>query len=147
MTIDNKLYCVIYSLKITKFDSVVPEESTYDFILCNDGEEFYFLKMNCDTNRLFVPYIVMDEMENIANTLRKITLLTRFSNSEDMRRSFKPTIKIKLDKDYYSIYTLNDLLTIGEKIDLKKYGYKITKSFKPVTYHIDMENEPININI
>ena len=148
MTIDNKLYCVIYSLKITKFDSVIPEEFIYDFILCNNGEEFYFLRMDYNIDRLFIPYIVMDEMENIANTLRKITLLTRFADSEkDMHRGIKPEIQIKLDKDYYKLYTLNDLLTIGERIDLKNYGYKITKSFKPVTYHIDMENEPINITI
>lgn len=145
MTIDNKLYCVIFSLKITKFDSVIPEESIYDFILCNDGEEFYFLAIDYNTDKLFAPYIVMDEMENITNTLRKITLLTKFVDSEN--RSFKPCIQFKLDKDYYTLYTLNDLLTIGERIDLKNYGYKITKSFKPVTYHIDMENEPINITI
>lgn len=146
MTIDNKLYCVIYTLSITDFNSVVPEEFIYDFILCNDGEEFYFLKIDYNADKLFVPWIVMDEMENITNTFRKITLLTRFADEKDID-SFKPCIQFKLGKDYYTLYTLNDLLTIGEKIDLKNYSYKITKSFKPVTYHIDMDNEPINITI
>ena len=145
MTIDNKLYCVIYTLKITKFDSVIPEEFTYNFILCNDGKEFYFLKIDYNTDKLFAPYIVMDEMENITDTLKKITLLTMFVDSENY--GSKPCIHFKLDKDCYTLYTLNDLLTIGEKIDLKNYSYKITKSFKPVTYHIDMDNEPINITI
>jgi len=145
MTIDNKLYCAIYSLKITKFDSVIPEESTYDFILCHNDEEYYFLAIDYESDKLFIPYIVMDKMENIIKTLSKITLLTRFTKYADINEA-KPNVRLSIAKDYH-IYTLNDLLTIGERIDLKNYSYKITKSFKPVTYHIDMENEPINITI
>lgn len=147
MIIDNKLYCVIYTLSITDFNSVVPTESIYDFILCNNGEEFYFIKIDYSTDKLFAPYIVIDEMEKITNILKKITLLTIFADSEKDMNSSLPGVQFKLDKEYYSIFTLNDLLTIGEKIDLKNYSYKITKSFKPVTYHIDMDNEPINITI
>ena len=146
MIIDNKLYCVIYSLKITKFDSVIPEEAIYDFILCNNGEEFYFLAIDYNSDNFFIPYIVMDKIENITNILDKVSLLTRFTKVADIRDTSKPRISLNVAKDYY-IYTLNDLITIGERIDLKNYSYKITKNFKPVTYHIDMENEPININI
>jgi hypothetical protein len=147
MIIDNKLYCVIYTLSITDFNSVVPTESIYDFILCNNGEEFYFIKIDYNTDKLFAPYIVIDEMENITDILKNITLLTIFANSEKDMSSSLPGVQFKLNKDYYSLFTLNDLLTIGEKIDLKNYSYKIKKSFKPVTYHIDMDNEPINITI
>ena len=147
MIINNNLYCVIYTLCIKKLDSVIPEELIYDFILCYNEEEYYFLAINSNTDNLYVPYMIMGETEDITKILKKVTLLTRFTKFTDIHEAIKPSIRLNLDKDYY-IYTLNDFITIGEKIDLKKYSYKIIKNFKPVTFHIDIDNNrPVRIDL
>lgn len=141
MVIDNNLYCVIYSLTISKYDSVVPEESIYNFILCKNIDEYYFVLIK-NKKEIYMPNVIIDSLDNITKTLNEVSLLTRMIEFFDLKSASQRYVIIPETK---CLYTLNDLLTIGEELDFKKYSYKIKKNFEKVLFHIDLDTDPVCI--